>query len=84
MSDNAAAAGAKRHRTITIDENAGPPRATARVCEAASCMSGNANDITARSGWQEPGIKMDCRMNDERSLTCTRTDRKGSFQYSRD
>ena len=48
MSENAAAAGPKRHRTITIDQNAGPPRATARVCEAASCMSGNASDITAR------------------------------------
>ena len=48
MSENAPAAGPKRHRTITIDENAGPPRATARVCEAASCMSGNASDITAR------------------------------------
>jgi bidirectional [NiFe] hydrogenase diaphorase subunit len=48
VSDNAAAARPKRHRTITIDENAGPPRATARVCEAASCVSGNASDITAR------------------------------------
>jgi bidirectional [NiFe] hydrogenase diaphorase subunit len=48
VSDNATAARPKRHRTITIDENAGPPRATARVCEAASCMSGHANDITAR------------------------------------
>ena len=48
MSDNATAARPKRHRTITIDENAGPPRATARVCEAASCMSGHASDITAR------------------------------------
>ena len=28
MSENAAAARPKRHRTITIDENAGPPRAT--------------------------------------------------------
>lgn len=42
------------------------------------------NDIAARSGWQEPGVKMDCRLNDERSLTCTRNDRKASFQYSRD
>jgi bidirectional [NiFe] hydrogenase diaphorase subunit len=48
VSDNAAAARPKRHRTITIDENAGPPRATARVCEAASCVSSNASDITAR------------------------------------
>ena len=48
MSENAAAARAMRHRTITIDENAGPARATARVCEAASCMSGSASDLTAR------------------------------------
>jgi len=48
VSDTAAAASPKRHRTITIDDNAGPPRATARVCEAASCVSGNASDITAR------------------------------------
>jgi bidirectional [NiFe] hydrogenase diaphorase subunit len=48
VSENTAAARPKRHRTITIDENAGPPRATARVCEAASCISGNASDITAR------------------------------------
>ena len=48
MSDNATATPPKRHRRITIDENAGPPRATARVCEAASCVSGNASDITAR------------------------------------
>jgi bidirectional [NiFe] hydrogenase diaphorase subunit len=48
VSDNEAAARPRRHRTITIDENAGPARATARVCEAASCISGNASDITAR------------------------------------
>jgi hypothetical protein len=44
----------------------------------------DANDLTARTGWQEPGVKMECRLSDERSLTCTRTDRKGSYQYSRD
>ena len=44
----------------------------------------DANDLTARSGWQEPGVKMDCRLSDERTLNCTRTDRKGSYQYSRD
>jgi bidirectional [NiFe] hydrogenase diaphorase subunit len=48
VSENAAAARPTRRRTITIDGNAGPPRATARVCEAASCISGNASDITAR------------------------------------
>ena len=44
----------------------------------------DANDIAVRTGWQEPGVKMDCRLSDERSLTCARTDRKGSFQYLRD
>jgi bidirectional [NiFe] hydrogenase diaphorase subunit len=48
VSENSAAARPRRHRTITIDDNAGPARATARVCEAASCVSGNAGDITAR------------------------------------
>jgi bidirectional [NiFe] hydrogenase diaphorase subunit len=42
------AAARPKRRTITIDENAGTPRATVRVCEAASCVSGNATDITAR------------------------------------
>lgn len=42
------------------------------------------NDIAARTGWQEPGVKADCRLSDERSLTCTRADRKGSYQFSRD
>jgi bidirectional [NiFe] hydrogenase diaphorase subunit len=48
VSDNATATRPVRRRKITIDENAGPPRATARVCEAASCISGNSTDITAR------------------------------------
>ncbi|MCK7580101.1 MAG: SEL1-like repeat protein [Chromatiales bacterium] len=39
----------------------------------------DANDITARSGWQEPGVKMDCRMSDERSLTRTRTRSQGQL-----
>jgi bidirectional [NiFe] hydrogenase diaphorase subunit len=47
VSDNAAAAPA-RHRTITIDSESGKQRATARVCEAASCISGRSSDITAR------------------------------------
>lgn len=44
----------------------------------------DANDIAVRTGWQEPGLKMECRLSDERSMTCTRADRKGSYQYSRD
>ena len=50
MSDNAAGAPATRRRKITIDPNQGPVRATARVCEAASCISGGSTDITARLG----------------------------------
>jgi bidirectional [NiFe] hydrogenase diaphorase subunit len=48
VSESIPAARPTRHRTITIDEPAGPPRATARVCEAASCISGNASAITPR------------------------------------
>ncbi len=48
MTDTAAAERPKRHRTINIGESAGPTRATARVCEAASCVSGNATEITTR------------------------------------
>lgn len=44
----------------------------------------DAGDMALRTGWQEPGIQMECRMNDERSVSCTRTDRKGSYQYVRD
>jgi bidirectional [NiFe] hydrogenase diaphorase subunit len=47
VSENAAAARPERHRTITIDERAGL-RATARVCEAASCISGDATEVTTR------------------------------------
>jgi bidirectional [NiFe] hydrogenase diaphorase subunit len=48
VSENTAAAASAKHRTITIDASPGRARATARVCEAASCMSGRSSDITAR------------------------------------
>ena len=48
MSDNTAAATPTKHRTITIGTSVGRARATARVCEAASCISGRSSDITAR------------------------------------
>lgn len=41
-------------------------------------------DLAARTGWQEPGVQMDCRLNDERTLSCTRADRKQSVQFARD
>ncbi len=48
MSDNTAAVTPTKHRTITIGSSVGRARATARVCEAASCISGRSSDITAR------------------------------------
>jgi bidirectional [NiFe] hydrogenase diaphorase subunit len=48
VSENTAAAPSTRRRTITIGESPGRARATARVCEAASCISGRSTEITAR------------------------------------
>ena len=47
VSDNTAAATPTKHRTITIGASPARARATARVCEAASCISGRSSDITA-------------------------------------
>jgi len=41
-------------------------------------------DLAARTGWQEPGVQMDCRLGDEHTLSCTRADRKQSVQFARD
>ena len=38
------------HRRANDDAHDGPPRASAYVCEAASCMSAQAHDITVRLG----------------------------------
>ncbi len=40
------------HRRAATEENGGPTRASAYVCEAASCMSAQAHDITLRLGEQ--------------------------------
>jgi bidirectional [NiFe] hydrogenase diaphorase subunit len=45
-----AAARPVRRRGITDEVNDEPPRATAFVCEAASCMSAQAHDVTIRLG----------------------------------
>ena len=50
MSEMPAAARANRRRVTTIEPLDGPPRASAYVCEAASCMSMQAHDITVRLG----------------------------------
>lgn len=41
-------------------------------------------DLAVRNGWQEPGIRMECRMSDERAMLCTRNDRKANYQFTRD
>jgi bidirectional [NiFe] hydrogenase diaphorase subunit len=50
VSEMPAAARPVRRRVITEEVHEGPPRATAYVCEAASCMSAQAHDITLRLG----------------------------------
>jgi bidirectional [NiFe] hydrogenase diaphorase subunit len=45
-----AAARSVRRRVITEEVHEGPVRATAYVCEAASCMSAQSHDITLRLG----------------------------------
>ncbi len=47
-------------------------------------MRNEVNDMAVKTGWQEPGVSMECRMRDERSLTCTRADRKMTYQFVRD
>jgi bidirectional [NiFe] hydrogenase diaphorase subunit len=45
-----AAAARPSHRRVADDAHDGPPRASAYVCEAASCMSAQAHDVTVRLG----------------------------------
>jgi hypothetical protein len=40
------------------------------------------SDLAVKLGWQEPGISVDCRLNDDRSVSCGK-DRKNVVQYSR-
>jgi bidirectional [NiFe] hydrogenase diaphorase subunit len=48
VSEQTAAAAPTRHRRISIDESPLQARATARVCEAASCLSARSAEITTR------------------------------------
>ena len=50
MSEQPAAARPIRRRVITEEVHEGPVRARAFVCEAASCMSSQAHDVTLRLG----------------------------------
>lgn len=47
-------------------------------------MLSEVNDMVVKTGWQEPGVAMECRMRDEHSLSCTRNDRKMSYQFVRE
>lgn len=40
-------------------------------------------DLAPRRGWHEPGFKMECRLDNERSLSCTRDDRKIGYRFIR-
>ena len=42
-----------------------------------------AGDIAARAGWQEPGQRLECRLSDEKSLSCARADRAIGYQFVR-
>jgi hypothetical protein len=47
-------------------------------------MSSEMNDMVVRTGWQEPGVAMECRLRDEHSLSCTRNDRRMTYQFVRE
>lgn len=51
---------------------------------APSGMSSEMNDMAVKTGWQEPGVAMECRMRDEHSLSCTRNDRRMTYQFVRE
>jgi hypothetical protein len=44
-------------------------------------MSSEMNDMAVKTGWQEPGVAMECRLRDEHSLSCTRNDRRMTYQF---
>lgn len=47
-------------------------------------MSSEMNDMAVKTGWQEPGVAMECRLRDEHSLSCTRNDRRMTYQFVRE
>jgi len=47
-------------------------------------MPNEINDMAVKSGWQEPGVTMECRLLEEYSLSCTRNDRKMTYQFIRE
>ena len=41
-------------------------------------------DMAVKTGWQEPGVLMECRLLDEHSLSCARNDRRMTYQFVRE
>lgn len=41
-------------------------------------------DLAARAGWQEPGQQLECRLRDERTMSCLRADQKTSYTFLRE
>ncbi len=55
-----------------------------RPFEQPTGMESGAADLQSRTGWQEPGYTLECRMRDEYAIACTRADRKASYQFTRE
>lgn len=47
-------------------------------------LPSDGDDLQARTGWQEPGHRLECRFNDERAISCTHADRRLTYQFARD
>lgn len=47
-------------------------------------VPGEISDLAIKTGWQEPGVTMECRMRDELSISCIRNDRKVTYQFARE
>ncbi len=49
-----------------------------------SSTQGDFGDLAARTGWQEPGQQLECRLRDQRTLNCLHADQKTSYTFIRE
>lgn len=49
-----------------------------------SSTQGDFGDLAARTGWQEPGQQLECRLRDDHTVNCLRADQKTSYTFIRD
>lgn len=47
-------------------------------------MPSEINDMAVKTGWQEPGVALECRLRDAQSLSCNRNDHKMTYQFVRE